>query len=76
MRNPQTVLVLEIIDMVVGKISVTLKSKSPVAMSIVQIGPTDRNGSSVNRHLVHTLGAKHLQLPDGNTLFFSGQPTT
>lgn len=73
MRNPQTVLVLEIIDMVVGKISVTLKSKSPVAMSIVQIGPT---GSSVNRHLVHTLGAKHLQLPDDNTLFFSGQPTT
>ncbi len=75
MRNPQTVLVLEIIDMVVGKISVTLKSKLPVAMSIVQIGPTDRNGS-VNHHLVHTLEAKHLQLPDGNTLFFSGQPTT
>ncbi len=49
--------------------------KSPVAMSIVQMAPTDRNGS-VNHHLVHILGAKHLQLPDGNTLFYSGQPTT
>jgi hypothetical protein len=55
--------------MVVGKISVTLNQNHQLQCQLRRLIPQTEMA-------VSTLGAKHLQLPDGKTLFFSGQPTT